>query len=568
MIEMSDQSTRRLLLGLFLFICILAAFFRFHWITDYPLGLYPDEAMNGSNTLEALETGEFKVFYPENNGREGFFINIQALSVKYFGNTPWALRGVSAFFGTLTIIGIWLVARELFPPFANRNTTKKGFRSLLFLIRRREIIPVLAGFLTATAFWHINFSRIGFRAILVPFLSSFGIYFLLKGFRKGTILDFLWAGIFIGLGFHTYIAFRMMPLVIAVPILWYGWKWIRDRYKKRSVYTETYCVPCAIVLFLLITFVVALPVGYYFLTHPEDLVGRTGQVSVFAADSPVYEFVKSNVLTLGMFFVHGDCNWRHNLACTPELHPIAAVFFLFGIAASVYTLVKYRLRSFPHLFLLWWALVMTLPATLTREGLPHALRAIGMIPPVFILTGYGGYTLARLVLGRIESWYTRFEEFQSKIIRIAREFSVLFICAVLIIPFITYVDYFFRWSSKPETYYAFATDLYHIGQYLDSLPNETKKYVIVNMSGTEVRGIPMPAQTVMFISDTFTETMRRERNTTYLLPDQLDRIPPDTIPSLIVPLNGADRELRKRIKEKFPSFKETAPGDFVVYSNY
>src|SRR3989338_9660055 len=88
----------------------LAVFFRFYQIDSFPPGLYPDEAMNGNNALSALEAGSFKVFYPENNGREGLFINLQAISVGLFGNNPWSLRIVSAIIGTLTVIGLYLLA--------------------------------------------------------------------------------------------------------------------------------------------------------------------------------------------------------------------------------------------------------------------------------------------------------------------------------------------------------------------------------------------------------------------------------------------------------------------------
>ncbi|MEK7077006.1 MAG: hypothetical protein AAB967_02125, partial [Patescibacteria group bacterium] len=268
------------------------------------------------------------------------------------------------------------------------------------------------------------------------------------------------------------------------------------------------------------------------------------------------------------FFVRGDCNARHNLPCESELHPIAAFFFAFGIAASVWTLWKRRGRSFPHLLLLWWAAVMTLPATLTREGLPHALRAIGMIPPVFILSGYGGYAFSRWILGLLEKAHAKFPNVQRQILRIAREFSLLFLLVPLFIPAATYEQYFLRWTSKPDTYFAFATDLYHLGQFLDELPDETKKYVIVNMAGTEVRGIPMPAQTIMYTTDTFREERQRARNITYLLSEALDSIPNNSGRVLITPLNGNDAGLRARIKQKFPSFRESAPGDFIVFKNY
>src|SRR3989338_5566858 len=106
-------------------ILLLAGFLRFYQLTTTPPGLYPDEAMNGNNALEALSKCQniemlkcfdgFKVYYPENNVREGLFINIQAFFLKFFGlNEPWVLRLPSAIFGTLTVLGIFFLARELF----------------------------------------------------------------------------------------------------------------------------------------------------------------------------------------------------------------------------------------------------------------------------------------------------------------------------------------------------------------------------------------------------------------------------------------------------------------------
>ena len=196
-------------LALIIAILVLGTFLRFYLITQIPPGLYPDEAANGNNAVEALETGRFRVFYLENNGREGFFINLQAASIWLFGEHTWALRLVSAIFGTLTILGLYLLAKELF-------VDEK---------RRASLIALFSSFFLATSFWHINFSRIGFRAITVPFFSVFGMYFLLRGLRKGKILDMVLAGIFIGLGFHTYIAFRFMPFVILAPFTLYLWRW-------------------------------------------------------------------------------------------------------------------------------------------------------------------------------------------------------------------------------------------------------------------------------------------------------------------------------------------------------
>ncbi|PIY59526.1 hypothetical protein COY96_01340, partial [Candidatus Wolfebacteria bacterium CG_4_10_14_0_8_um_filter_37_11] len=57
---------------LLILIVIIAAFLRLYNIIPpvggLPPGLYPDEAMNGNNALEAISTRDYKVFYPENNG--------------------------------------------------------------------------------------------------------------------------------------------------------------------------------------------------------------------------------------------------------------------------------------------------------------------------------------------------------------------------------------------------------------------------------------------------------------------------------------------------------------------
>jgi len=97
-----------------LIILAIAAFFRFFELADIPPGLYPDVAINGNDALDALKTGDFKVFYPENNGREGLFINLIALSFLIFGPSILAIKIVAAVIGILTVFGLYLLTKELF----------------------------------------------------------------------------------------------------------------------------------------------------------------------------------------------------------------------------------------------------------------------------------------------------------------------------------------------------------------------------------------------------------------------------------------------------------------------
>jgi hypothetical protein len=72
---------------------------------------------------------------------------------------------------------------------------------------------------------------------------------------------------------------------------------------------------------------------------------------------------------------------------------------------------------------------------------------------------------------------------------------------------------------------AFNADYLAIGRELNALPAATPKYVVVDATGVLVRGIPMPAQTVMFITDTFQPEDQVAKNIHYLLPDEESSIP-------------------------------------------
>lgn len=590
-------------------ILAIGAFLRFYLITEVPLGLYPDEAMNGNNALEALATGNFSFFYPENNGREGLFINIQALSVVLFGNTPWALRVVSALFGTLTILGVYLAAKELFRDIndqsPNQNTEKipntqsstaaPGTRSWMFFpalkqmsllqgglsigISRGEYIAIFSSFFLAVSYWHVNFSRIGFRAIMVPFFAAFAVYFLLKGLRRGNATNLVLAGICTGLGLHTYIAFRLMAPVIAVPLAWSLWQWR----KKSTTYlpdgqtgklqpTTSSCAPCAVALFAFIVFVIALPLVIHFAQHPQDFSGRANGVSVFAAAAPLKEFARSAILTARMLFWGGDCNWRHNFNCQPQLNPIIALFLLIDAVSLLKSHFNRDFNRETKTLLAVWAGCMALPAILTRESIPHALRSIGMIPPLMILAGLGA-DRARLGLG---AWIARqqaqYPQHAGQISRIRYELFAFFIIALLLVPLMTYRTYFLHWSNHPKTYEAFDTSVYHMGQFLAGLPPDTKKYVVVNTRGVDVRGIPMSSQAVMFVTDSFTPDKQGEKNIRYLpvepgtAPDRAAITSSDK--TVISFIDGGDIAGITSLQAMLPDFHIQVPGDFVVLQNF
>src|SRR3990167_4583853 len=172
---------------LLVFIILLGAFFRLNDLTNIPPGIYPDEAKYANDAIKTMQTGQYKLFYPENNGREGLYIWLLALSFKFFGISILSLKLVTAIGGILTILGTYLLTKE-FLRFINQYTV---FDSLKIANIETEAIALISAGFLATSFWHINFSRIAFRASLVPLILSFALYFMFKAFRTKRALPFI-----------------------------------------------------------------------------------------------------------------------------------------------------------------------------------------------------------------------------------------------------------------------------------------------------------------------------------------------------------------------------------------
>ena len=218
------------------------------------------------------------------------------------------------------------------------------------------------------------------------------------------------------MGFHSYIAFRGLPILILIIFII---DWFKNPL-RRSLLVKIFIWAVAISL------IVFAPLGYHFIKNPQDFMGRTSEVSIFSSKTAVKDLALNIVKTAGMFNFSGDYNWRHNYAGRPELFWPVGILFVIGILLGLrifFEKVSRRLSghgvptlvgtsetesqaaserlderdrvfreeySQAYIILFAWILVAALPVVVSNEGIPHALRAIIMIPPVFILAGIGG----------------------------------------------------------------------------------------------------------------------------------------------------------------------------------
>ena len=353
-------------LGILLALTLLALALRVYQLHEIPPGLYFDEAANGVDAQGVL-TGTHSIFFERNYGREPLLIYLQAISIALLGATPFALRLVSAVIGALTVPAVYWMVREAF--------RSKGDEA--------RWLALWTSLFVALSYWHINFSRIGFRAILVPLLSCLAFACFWRAWRHIESGDrFPWlpliaCGLFVGASLYTYTAARFLPVLIVLTVV--AGVLMPER---RAARTRRAILALAVIG---VTGLAAFaPLGIHFASHPDAFFGRVEQLSVFNPQNNEGNLVKTlignTVKTIGMFGWAGDPKWLHNPAERPVFDPLLALWLAAGVV-----LAFFRRRSLPHVSTLLWCIIFTLPALLTVHEMPHSLRMLGMIPAVYVL---------------------------------------------------------------------------------------------------------------------------------------------------------------------------------------
>lgn len=423
-----------------LLIILVAIILRFWQLGTIPPGLHPDEAANGQDIIRMIDQSDFKAIYDTNGPREALFFYLQGFFV-YLGKltkwsslyfTPLSLRIAPAIIGVLTVWGLYLLGKEFF----NKN------------------VGLFAAAALAVSSWHVQFSRNGFRAIMAPFALVFLFYFFIRAYREGKLKDWLGFGIFLAIGFYTYLSFRMVPLVfiaLLIYILIANRNFFKDNFKKMLI---------TFGLFLLL--MVPMFIHFYFV--PADILGRSS-TSIFNEEinggSPIRALTGNIVKTLRMFNVEGDMNWRHNVAAFPMLDPLAGVLFWIGLIISLL-----KIKDIEHFTLIMWVGALSLPEVLTAEGIPHALRIVGVIPVVFLWVGLA----ADFLLSKIKLKY----------VWVYGLLTILVISGTF-----TINRYFVVFPASGEAGDAYAEDMVAMAKEINSTPKTYSNFLITGEYGTK-----------------------------------------------------------------------------------
>lgn len=422
-----------------LLIIALAAILRFYKLDSLPPGLYPDEAANGQDVIRMIDNHDFRVVYDTNGPREALFLYLQGifvwlgqfLNITALKFTALSLRIAPAIIGTLTIWAIYLFGKEL------ADSKRVG---------------LIAAAALAVSSWHIQFSRNGFRAIMLPLMLCLIFYFFIKAYREGKLKDYLWFGAMLGIGFYTYLSIRMLPLAFMAFI---GWALLYDKdFLKKNVKN---------IMWALGSFgIMMIPMLIHFVHVPADIFGRAS-TSIFnpefnngSAIGTLLQNIKKELL---MFNFKGDENYRHNLGGAPMLEWASGIFMWVGLVIS---LIKFK--KIGHFILLALFGAMSVPMVLTAEGIPHALRLVGVIPVVFIWIALG------------IDWLV--EKLPSK----TAGYGIIGLIIVLS-SYLAIDKYFVRFPNQRGAHEAYTEDMVSMAQDLRKSPDDRMNYLVTGEFG-------------------------------------------------------------------------------------
>jgi 4-amino-4-deoxy-L-arabinose transferase-like glycosyltransferase len=401
------SSLSKLYLGVTAFVLVicLATFLRVYELNINPPALFGDEVDVGYQAYSLLTTGKdvsgrtLPLYLKSlTEYRASFYIYSAVPFVGIFGLNEWGVRLPAAFWGVVSLIGLFLLTRKLF------NT----------------YVGLSAMFLMAISPWHLQYSRGSFEVTMLLSFLLFAAWFTLLGLKKGYFL--LPAALLFAASFYIYsTAAVFVPLLLLLiggiylnnksALKQAGWKWLglgivvgaivlsgvvlsifsgqaTNRFSGISIFTDSVLVDKINLA--------RTNMGYY--TPEGEFKTSDQKIESFFHNKPsvylqVFATNYSKALSFNFLFSEGDINFRQSIHEMGELYYFEIILLVAGIWYLVFR--EERKKGW---FVFGWLLLAPIPASLTADGGYHATRLFIMLPPLMMLNALGLVFLVEKVL--------------------------------------------------------------------------------------------------------------------------------------------------------------------------
>ena len=339
----------------------LSGFYRLYLLNQVPPEMFSDHAEKLIDVTNLLR-GDTAIFFPRNTGREAIQIYLTAAMSKIFGTgiSFLSLKLGTCLAGLFSLPFVYLLGKE---------------------IKNKEV-GLLAMFFAGIAYWPNVISRVALRFALYPAFLAPMLYFLVRGLKRKRWNDFLFSGLFLGLGLHGYSPFRIVPFVVIILLLIY---FIHDKSKDNRR-----MVVIALLLIGLTSLLVFLPLGRYVLDNYDTFAYRM-ETRMTGVEAPIQGsylgiFFSNLWKALIMFQWDNGQVWVHSVPGRPALEVISGALFSLGVVLVAFRYLKKR--HWLDLSLLVMIPLLMLPSVLSiafPSENPSLNRTGGAIIPVFLI---------------------------------------------------------------------------------------------------------------------------------------------------------------------------------------
>ena len=336
----------------------IAIYFRFKDLGTLPYGVWYDE---GDQALEAIWILAGHAYSPVGQHfhyNPTLFNDFVALAFKIGGVGDIVIRDVTAFFGVIAVPAVYLLARKCFGRW----------------------VGLFAALLLAVGRWPVDFSRFGLQNISTLVFMGLSMWLLARALQSGHWSDYMWGGLVFGLGFHTYIPYRLFMVVAPVIVVWrFAWDW-RALNRQHIV---------GLFLFSLLTVAAVGPLIPYAVRDWSSFNERVDATSIFNPSSCADQsasgiracLISNTQKHLLMFNYEGDGNGRHNLPNAPMLDPLTGAMLVLGLGIALS-----RIRNWRYLMLIAWFCMILVGGifSVTFEA-PQGARTLPITPALAML---------------------------------------------------------------------------------------------------------------------------------------------------------------------------------------
>jgi 4-amino-4-deoxy-L-arabinose transferase-like glycosyltransferase len=361
-------------------VSLLVLFFRFYQLEQVPPQMFSDHAEKLQDVKDILD-GDPRIFFPRNTGREAVQMYLTAFVAKYLGVglTFMSLKLGTALAGLLTIPYIYLLGKEL----GNRR------------------VGLMAAGLAGISYWLNVITRVALRFSLYPLFAAPTLYYLVRGLRHGRRSDFVWAGIFLGLGLHGYSPFRFVPFVVLAALFLYLLHKKSSALRVQAVWLTGILVSVSTLVFLpLLRYVLEDPAHWQSFSYRAFT--RMTDVEQALPGGTIQVFVQNFWKAMTMFAWDNGETWVHSVVHRPALDVATGALFYLGF---MLVLVRYlRRKNWEDGFLLLSIPLLMMPSILSLAfpvENPSLNRTSGAIIPVFILAAVMFDSLLKTLESRV-----------------------------------------------------------------------------------------------------------------------------------------------------------------------